>query len=93
MKLISASLAGLPNRNLLVSQYYKTGKSNHVGRRQYQIALQLPEPVNTLHSIATDDPDGIEIYWHNRFKNKRAEGEWFSLSQDDIRAFKARRFM
>jgi Meiotically up-regulated gene 113 len=74
-------------------KYYKIGKSNHVGRREYQIGLQLPEPVNTIHSIATGDPDGIEIYWHNRFKNKRAQGEWFSLGQDDIRAFKARRFM
>lgn len=74
-------------------KYHKIGKSNHVGRREYQIALQLPEPINTVHSIATDDPEGIEGYWHNRFKNKRAEGEWFSLNQDDIRAFKARHFM
>lgn len=74
-------------------KYYKIGKSNHVGRREYQIGLLLPEPVNTVHSIATDDPDGIEAYWHNRFKSKRAEGEWFSLGQDDIKALKARRFM
>jgi len=74
-------------------KYYKIGKSNHVGRREYQIALQLPEPINTIHSIATDDPDGIEAYWHTRFRSKRAEGEWFSLSQDDVRVFKARRFM
>jgi len=74
-------------------KYFKIGKSNHVGRREYQIGLLLPQPVNTVHSIATDDPDGIEAYWHNRFKTKRAEGEWFSLGQDDIRAFKARRFM
>jgi hypothetical protein len=56
-------------------RYYKIGKSNHVGRREYQIGLQLPEPVNAIHSIATDDPDGIEAYWHNRFKSKRAKGE------------------
>jgi hypothetical protein len=74
-------------------RYYKIGKSNHVGRREYQIGLKLPEPVSAIHSIATDDPDGIEAYWHNRFKSKRAEGEWFSLSQEDVKAFKARRFM
>ena len=74
-------------------KYYKIGKSNHVGRREYQIGLLLPEPVNTIHSISTDDPDGIEAYWHKIFKSKRAEGEWFSLGQDDIRAFKARRVM
>lgn len=74
-------------------KHYKIGKSNHVGRREYQIALQMPEEVNTLHSIATDDPDGIEAYWHNRFKSKRTGGEWFSLDAADVKAFKARRFM
>lgn len=74
-------------------KYYKIGKSNHVGRREYQIGLKLPEPVKTVHSIATDDPDGIEVYWHNRFEGKRAEGEWFSLNQDDVKAFKIRKFM
>jgi hypothetical protein len=74
-------------------KHYKIGKSGHVGRREYQIGLKLPEPVKTIHSIATDDPDGIETYWHNRFKAKRAEGEWFSLNQDDVKAFKIRRFM
>jgi hypothetical protein len=53
----------------------------------------MPEAVNTVHSIATDDPDGIEVYWHNRFKSKRAGGEWFSLDATDLKAFKARRFM
>jgi len=74
-------------------RYYKIGKSNHVGRREYQIGLKLPEPVSTIHSIATDDPDGIETYWHNRFSSKRAQGEWFSLNQDDVRVFKTRNFM
>jgi hypothetical protein len=74
-------------------KHYKIGRSNHVGRREYQLALQLPEAVTTVHSTATDDPEGIEIYWHNRFKSKRANGEWFSLNADDLKAFKARRFM
>lgn len=74
-------------------KYYKIGKSKHVGGREYQIGLKLPEALKTLHSIATDDPDGIEVYWHNRFKDKQAEGEWFKLTSDDIKAFKLRKFM
>ena len=74
-------------------KHYKIGRSNHVGRREYQIALQMPEAVTTVHSIATDDPEGIEAYWHNRFKSKRAGGEWFSLNSSDLKAFRARRFM
>ena len=28
-----------------------------------------------------------EIFWHARFADKRAEGEWFTLSPDDIDLF------
>lgn len=74
-------------------RYYKIGKSKHVGGREYQIGLKLPTAVETLSSIATDDPEGIEAYWHKRFEGKRAEGEWFTLTSDDIKAFKLRKFM
>jgi hypothetical protein len=74
-------------------RYCKIGKSKHVGGREYQIKLKLPEALKTLHSIATDDPEGIEAYWHKRFEGKRAEGEWFTLTSDDIKAFKLRKFM
>ena len=74
-------------------KYHKIGKSNSVGRRAYEVGLQLPEAVTLVHEIETDDPAGIEQYWHRRFADRRTRGEWFRLTADDIAAFKRRRFM
>jgi hypothetical protein len=74
-------------------RYYKIGRSNAVGRRERELAIQLPEKAETLHVIRTDDPVGIEAYWHNRFASKRKNGEWFALDPADISMFKRRKFM
>ena len=74
-------------------KYYKIGKTKRLGRREYELSIQLPEPPNTIHSIKTDDPSGIEDYWHKRFSSRRKSGEWFDLTPDDIKAFKRRKFM
>lgn len=73
--------------------YYKVGRSNHVGRRAYEIALQLPEKLEVEHVIETDDPEGIEYYWHRRFAAKRRNGEWFLLDRMDVDAFRRRKRM
>ena len=74
-------------------RYYKIGKTNATGRREYELAIQLPQKPMTIHVIKTDDPAGIEAYWHKRFDAKRHGGEWFELNADEIRAFKRRKFM
>jgi hypothetical protein len=74
-------------------RFFKIGRSNAVGRRQYELAVQLPEAVKTIHVIRTDDPSGIEAYWHKRFEAKRKNGEWFDLNAADVTAFKRRKFM
>jgi hypothetical protein len=73
--------------------YYKIGRSNWTEKRAYEVQLQLPEELKLVHKIKTDDPIGIEAYWHQRFAGKRKRGEWFALSTEDIRAFRRRKFM
>jgi hypothetical protein len=75
------------------SRYYKIGKSNAIGRRERELAIQLPDKARTVHVIRTDDPSGIETYWHARFATKRKRGEWFELDGSDVKAFRWRTFM
>jgi hypothetical protein len=74
-------------------KYYKIGKSVSAEKRAYEIQLQLPEELKLIHKIKTDDPSGIETYWHRRFADKRLRGEWFDLTRQDIAAFRRRKFM
>ncbi len=74
-------------------KYYKIGRTNAVGRRERELAIHLPEATKLIHSIKTDDPTGIEAYWHSRFHALRKRGEWFELTAKDIAAFKRRKFM
>jgi hypothetical protein len=69
-------------------RYYKIGKTNDPVRRGSELRIQLPEKMNLIHSIKTDDPSGVEAYWHRRFERKRMNGEWFDLISSDVKAFK-----
>lgn len=69
-------------------KYYKIGFSRDPLRRVQEIKVQSPE-LTLIHSFKTDDPSGVEAYWHKRFENKRyKDTEFFSLTSQDIKAFK-----
>ncbi len=76
---------------------YKIGCTQAPYRRASEIANQSAYGAELIHLIPTDDPFGIEKYWHDRFEAKKvaaankASGEWFELSAPDIRAFKRRK--
>jgi len=67
---------------------YKIGHTNLVDRRVTQLAVKAAVAPTLVHEIKTDDPRGVEVYWHRRFRPKRMRGEWFKLDPPDVQAFK-----
>lgn len=64
--------------------YYKIGKAKEIDRRVSQISPQLPFEVKLIGFIETDDALALESFYHEKYKDKRVNGEWFMLSDEDV---------
>lgn len=76
---------------LLKSAYgYKVGRTRNVPARMRAFGVQLPFLYTVLLCAWFDDCHEAERRYHNRFAEKRINGEWFDLEQDDIEAIRLR---
>ena len=62
----------------------KIGKSRKGTRRAYHFTISLPFSVDVIHQFHSDDHHAAEKRLHERYANKRVNGEWFLLSNEDI---------
>ncbi len=62
----------------------KIGKSTSVPDRMKLFGVKLPFDFQLLHIIPCLDHSKVEKKLHERFRDKRVNGEWFNLDQQDI---------
>jgi hypothetical protein len=67
---------------------YKIGRTNLVDRRLSELGATASIEQKLVHEIKTDDPVGVEAYWHKRFQDKRMKGEWFKLNAAEVNSFR-----
>lgn len=63
--------------------HHKIGLSIGPIERIRVFNTQMPVKVELVHTIETDDMFTAERLLHERFADKRYEGEWFNLSEND----------
>lgn len=68
---------------------YKIGKSKSAVDRIESLSVKLPFAVEPVCVIASDDMNGLEKQLHERFQDKRVNGEWFALTNEDVEYLKS----
>jgi len=71
---------------------YKIGKSNNLKNRFNVFGVKLPFEFEVIHVIHCDDYHRAETAFHNLFKNRHANGEWYELSQIEVDWLKIGRY-
>ena len=63
---------------------FKIGKTKHIDRRMNVFNVKLPFENKLIFLIKTADHHQTESAFHQHFFDKRLEGEWFSLTREDL---------
>ena len=63
---------------------FKIGKADDPFVRFQQLTTMSPVPLHLLHIIQSDTSIKAEGYLHRKYADRRAHGEWFQLTQEDL---------
>lgn len=66
--------------------FYKIGRTAKLDERIKRLSIQLPFPVKLVMAYEVRDAVFEEDFWHTELEDKRVNGEWFELSENDIAA-------
>lgn len=75
-------------KDIEISGYYKIGKTSQPYERMKTFGVRLPFAAELVHVIECDNADRLEIKLHYQFADKRKQGEWFALTDEDIKSLK-----
>ena len=76
---------------VLKSAYgYKVGRTRSVPDRMRTFGVQLPFAYSIPMCVWFDDCHVAEKRYHDLFSNKRINGEWFDLADEDVEIIRAR---
>lgn len=70
------------------TQAYKIGRTRNPDNRMETFTVKLPFEVEYVCVIQCEDMYGLERELHQRFADKRVNGEWFSLTLEDVEYIK-----
>lgn len=69
--------------------HYKIGRTGNLNNRLRTFSVKLPFEVEFVHVISAGDMMATERQLHQYFASKRVNGEWFSLTDDDVTIIRA----
>lgn len=72
--------------NIEGENLYKIGLTTNIKKRTNQLQTANPNLILET-SFQTKHDYKLETYLHNHFKNRKVKGEWFKLSEEDIKKF------
>lgn len=64
---------------------WKIGKAKLIGRRRNEFGVQLPFVFALRYHIKTANKSELERYFHNYFRDRQINGEWYFITNEEIK--------